>query len=113
MRTSRSSCLTQHWPSANTWLGQAHAFPRHVRNSRRTLNLQPGSLSDEGSCSSSSLEPQAGAAGAVEVKVPDPDASDKATSGEAGAITAANNATDSAAGQFEIPARDCRMRSPC
>jgi hypothetical protein len=34
MRTSRSSCLTQHWPSANTWLGQAHAFPRHVRNSR-------------------------------------------------------------------------------
>src|SRR5262249_60460033 len=39
--TSRSSCLTQHWPSANTWLGQAHAFPRHVRNSRRTLNLRP------------------------------------------------------------------------
>src|SRR5262249_5910993 len=40
-KTSRSSCLTQHWPSANTWLGQAHAFPRHVRNSRRTLNLRP------------------------------------------------------------------------
>src|SRR5262249_17432930 len=51
--------------------------------------------------------------GAKEAKAPDPDASDKATSGEAGAITTANNATESAAGQFETAARDCRMISPC
>jgi len=59
------------------------------------------------------LEPQAGVGGAADVKAPDPDASDKATSGEEGAIAAATSTTDSAAGQFEIPARNCRMRSPC
>jgi hypothetical protein len=59
------------------------------------------------------LEPQAGVGGAADVKAPDPDASDKATSGEEGAIATANSATESAVGQFEIPARNCRMRSPC
>jgi hypothetical protein len=59
------------------------------------------------------LEPQAGVGGAAEVKAPDPDASEKATSGEEDTITTANSATDNAVGQFEIPAKDCRMRSPC